>query len=105
MTTIPDAYFHVDELKQQCEAISDSRAEWLENAAIKIQAKYKDQLRLNDHIPDYDYDHLDIMALCTSKDIQLPYDKVIYDLAYKQAEKDLDRVEWDTPRNAPHGRR
>ena len=84
-----DAYIHIDSLEESLNEISDARCDYLEEAAIKLLAKWKKQLDADDYIPDIDADHAEIIAQCVER--QLPFDKVLFDLAWEivdQLEKD-----------------
>jgi len=80
-----DAYYHVDKLREQCEAISDARADWQEQATINLLRRWTAELEREGSIEDLGYwEHDDIIAYCVDR--SLPYDKGLFDLAYKFVE-------------------
>ena len=91
----PDAYFYSDRLKEQCEAISDARADWLEHAAIRIAERFKAELKADGELVEHDLQEEDITIMAAEAGVSV--DKFLFDLAYKQADESglSEKLSWD----------
>ena len=87
-------YHHIDKAHDEDITDFDARAEYNEDAAIKVMQRWQSELDADDHIPDLGYDHNDIMALCIEQ--QIPFAKCLFDLAYKHVEDNdvYGKLQW-----------
>jgi len=80
-----DAFYHVDKVREQCEAISDARADWQEQATINLLRRWTAELEREGSIADLGYwQHDDIIQEAVNR--QIPYDKCLWDLCYRHIE-------------------
>ena len=91
----PDAYYHVDKLREQCEAISDARADWQEQATINLLRRWKAELEREGSIEDLGHwEHDDIIQEAVNR--QIPYDKCLFDLAWDHLDQSnlYEELKW-----------
>lgn len=89
-----DPFFRIDRDKDRDDTDFDNRADYLEESAINILAGFKKELRLNGRIDVLDLEDSEITAMAI--DAQLPFPKMLFDLAYKRAEEKLTgELSWD----------
>ena len=91
----PDAYFHSDRLKEQCDAISDARTDWLEGAAAHIVEQFKEELKAEGELAEHDLQEAEIILMAAEAGVS--FDKFLFDLAWKQADESglSEKLSWD----------
>jgi len=71
----------------------DAKADYLEESAIDIMQLWTKEIRDSGRIDWIDLDDVEITQMCV--DQQLPWDAVMYSLAYKRAEEKLvEDLKW-----------
>ena len=93
----PDAYFFVDKLRADCEKHSEAYGDWLEEATIRIMERWEKELRDLGEIADLGgWEHDDIIAFAVTHSGGVPYQKALFDLAWKHADESglYEKLSW-----------